>query len=36
MTDWVDFYILPTHDPKDRRVTACKLIEKAYRQGLTL
>lgn len=36
MTDWVDFYILPTQDPKDRRVTACKLVEKAYRQGLTL
>ncbi|MEI6354518.1 MAG: DNA polymerase III subunit chi [Methylococcus sp.] len=36
MTDWVDFYILPSEDPKSRRVTACKLVEKAYRQGLTL
>ena len=29
----VDFYVLPGHDPHVRRVTACKLIEKAYRQG---
>ncbi len=29
----IDFYILPGRDPHTRRVTACKLIEKAYRQG---
>jgi DNA polymerase-3 subunit chi len=29
----IDFYILPGQDPYTRRVTACKLIEKAYRQG---
>ena len=29
----VDFYVLQGHDPHARRVMACKLIEKAYRQG---
>ena len=29
----IDFYLLPSADPQNRRVTACKLIEKAYRQG---
>ena len=29
----IDFYLLPGQDPHARRVTACKLIEKAYRQG---
>ena len=30
----VDFYILPGGDPHDRRVLACKLTEKAWRQGM--
>ena len=29
----VDFYLLATSDPHSRRVTACRVIEKAYRQG---
>lgn len=29
----VDFYILSGHEPHARRVTACRLIEKAFRQG---
>lgn len=29
----VDFYVLRTSDPQTRRITACRLIEKAYRQG---
>ena len=32
----IDFYVLSTHDPQQRRVTACRLVEKAYRQGLPL
>jgi DNA polymerase-3 subunit chi len=32
----IDFYVLPSHDPHTRRVTACKLVEKAYRQGHTV
>ena len=29
----IDFYLLPGADAHQRRVTACKLIEKAFRQG---
>ncbi len=29
----IDFYLLPGANPQQRRATACKLIEKAYRQG---
>lgn len=29
----IDFYVLPGDEPHARRVTACRLIEKAYRQG---
>jgi DNA polymerase-3 subunit chi len=29
----IDFYILPGSDPHARRLTACRLVEKAYRQG---
>ncbi|MGZ8216014.1 DNA polymerase III subunit chi [Methylomagnum sp.] len=29
----IDFYVLPGFDPRDRSLMACKLIEKAYRQG---
>ncbi len=29
----VDFYVLTTSNPHDRRVLACKLTEKAWRQG---
>lgn len=29
----IDFYLLPGADVHQRHVTACKLIEKAYRQG---
>lgn len=29
----VDFYILPGRDPHARRVTACRVVEKAFRQG---
>lgn len=32
----VDFYVLPSHDPHTRRVMACRLIEKAFRQGHTV
>lgn len=32
----VDFYVLPSHDPHGRRVMACRLIEKAFRQGHTV
>ncbi|MEY4684190.1 MAG: hypothetical protein RLZ25_649 [Pseudomonadota bacterium] len=32
----VDFYVLQTDDPAQRRVTACRLIEKIYRQGLSV
>ena len=30
----VDFYVLATSNPHERRVLACKLTEKALRQGL--
>lgn len=30
----VDFYVLPTSGPHERRVLACKLAEKAWRQGM--
>ena len=30
----VDFYVLNSTDPKARAVTACRLAEKAYGQGL--
>jgi DNA polymerase-3 subunit chi len=29
----IDFYLLATSDPHSRRVMACRLIEKAFRQG---
>lgn len=29
----VDFYLVESADPHSRRVTACRLIEKAWRQG---
>jgi DNA polymerase-3 subunit chi len=29
----IDFYLLASSDPHSRRVTACRLIEKAFRQG---
>lgn len=32
----IDFYILNSADPHQRRLTACKLVEKIYRQGLSL
>ncbi len=32
----IDFYILPTDTPHDRRVLACKLTEKAWRQGMKI
>ena len=32
----IDFYILPGSDPHARRLTACRLVEKVYRQGHTL
>ncbi len=32
----IDFYILPSSDPHARRVMACRLVEKAYRQGHSL
>lgn len=32
----VDFYILNSTDPHQRRMTACRLVEKIYRQGLSL
>lgn len=30
----VDFYVLATSNPHERRVLACKLTEKAWRQGM--
>lgn len=30
----IDFYVLASSDPKMRAVTACRLAEKAYSQGL--
>lgn len=36
MSSRVDIYLLESNDPAVRRVTACRLIEKIYRQGLTL
>jgi DNA polymerase-3 subunit chi len=32
----VDFYVLPPGDERQRLVFACRLSEKAYRQGLTV
>lgn len=32
----VDFYILPPGDERQRLIFACRLCEKAYRQGLTV
>ncbi|MFN5745254.1 MAG: DNA polymerase III subunit chi [Methylococcaceae bacterium] len=32
----IDFYLLSSSDLHSRRVTACRLIEKAYRQGHTV
>ncbi len=32
----VDFYILPASAPHERRVLACKLTEKAWRQGMNV
>ncbi|MCX7109361.1 MAG: DNA polymerase III subunit chi [Proteobacteria bacterium] len=32
----VDFYVLPTSAPHERRVLACKLTEKAWRQGMNV
>lgn len=29
----VDFYLLPTDNPKSRQLLACRLTEKAYRLG---
>lgn len=29
----ISFYILPSHSPQERYLFACKLIEKAYRNG---
>jgi DNA polymerase-3 subunit chi len=29
----IDFYLLGSGDPRSRLVTACRLIEKAFRQG---
>jgi len=34
MTDRVDFYVLNSPTPKQRFTFACRLIEKAYLQGL--
>jgi DNA polymerase-3 subunit chi len=36
MTGRVDIYLLETDDSATRRITACRLIEKIYRQGLTV
>ena len=36
MTTRVDFYVLQSDDPAARRITACRLIEKIYRQGLSV
>lgn len=32
----VDFYVLPGADPHERRVYACKIAEKAWRQGMKI
>lgn len=32
----IDFYLLSASDAQLRRLTACKLVEKIYRQGLTV
>lgn len=32
----VDFYVLTTSIPHERRVLACKLTEKIWRQGMTV
>jgi DNA polymerase-3 subunit chi len=32
MTERVDFYVLKSTNPKDRRMVACRLTEKAYLQ----
>ena len=32
----VDFYVLPTSTLHERRVLACKLTEKAWRQGINV
>lgn len=29
----IDFYVVPGTDPQQRRITACRLAEKAYRLG---
>lgn len=29
----IDFYVVPGADPQQRRLTACRLAEKAYRLG---
>ncbi|MGC1387750.1 MAG: DNA polymerase III subunit chi [Steroidobacteraceae bacterium] len=34
MTDRVDFYVLNSPTPRERHTFACRLIEKAYLQGL--
>jgi DNA polymerase-3 subunit chi len=31
-----DFYVLPTSNPHERRLLACKLAEKVLRQGLKI
>jgi DNA polymerase-3 subunit chi len=32
----IDFYVLPTSDAQNRRLLACRLAEKAYRQGMKI
>lgn len=32
----VAFYVLPGSEPQTRRVLACKLVEKAWRQGMKI
>ncbi|MFM8331212.1 MAG: DNA polymerase III subunit chi [Candidatus Methylumidiphilus sp.] len=32
----IDFYVLSTSTPHERRVLACKLAEKAWRQGMKI
>lgn len=34
MSPRIDFYVLPGTDSHQRQLTACRLTEKAYRQGL--
>jgi DNA polymerase III subunit chi len=36
MTTRVDFYVLQSEDAATRRVSACRVIEKIYRQGHSL